>query len=75
VNEATKKQIESCLKELREHTDKFYDLVRKADESKPTWDPVNKDKHMAGWHGHEINKNIRMIYSWLEKAYEPSNHS
>lgn len=52
------KMIEADLTQILTHADELYRLVQLVDETRPTFDPINENKHRAGWHGHEIHKYI-----------------
>lgn len=54
------KRFEGRLKKIQEHADAFYELV-------PGEYKDSKDKRMAGWHGHEINKYRFHISSYTNK--------
>lgn len=63
-------QLRNYARLMRDHADKLYELVPKANPKEASFHPDNKDKNKAGWHGHEINKYHRMIGYKIEKIRE-----
>lgn len=59
--------IQNYMRQARDHADKLYELVPKANPYEPTFHPDNKDKGRAGWHGHEINKYKFLVDATITK--------